>query len=92
MEEPAKPQFDSQVVQPQEGSPSGGGPAIARPVRNFLFFIRNGARGRPRVFARTLLFKGKGPDPFKTSFRPLDPVPLFHDDFKKNSHVSLCCL
>jgi hypothetical protein len=36
-------------------------------------------------------FKGKGPDQFKTVFRTLDLVLLFHDDFKKNSHVGLCC-
>ena len=36
-------------------------------------------------------FEDKGPDQFKTSFRTLDLVLLFHDDFKKNSHVRLCC-
>ena len=43
------------------------------------------------AYSGLFCFKGKGPDQFKTVFRTLDLVLLFHDDFKKNSHVSLCC-
>ncbi len=43
------------------------------------------------VYSGLFCFEDKGPDQFKTSFRTPCLVLLFHDDFKKNSHVSLCC-